>query len=202
MGDPVLDLATASMRRWACEVWRSDFDRRACSRVVLQQLFNAYSGMRKPTGWKQVRGPLSSAGLEVSRIGWQWPTPFAFEDHRGELVDLFLTSPARLKEMLVAASSHSLGIKLGATTSDFEGQPVDPVSVQAFLKSKQCSPRNAALISSLFCRAWHASDDLRRMGYGVPLACELCGEPDSVLHRFWHCTHPPLLPSGRDGRMK
>ena len=169
MGDPVLDLATASMRRWAVEVWRSDFDRRAFSRSVLQQLFASFCSLPRCSSWRTVRGPLSAAALEVHRLGWAWVEPFKFVDQHGVAIDLVLTSPGRLRELIGQASSQALGAKLGGSVGV---GPVDPSPVQAYLRSKHCDPRSAALIRSLFCCAWHSREDLRRMGYGVPLTCE------------------------------
>ena len=192
MGDPVLDLATASMRRWASECWRSDLDCHASSRSTLQQLFAGLSALKQPANWRHVRGPLSAASLELSRLGWSWPRPFNFVDHSGQVIDLCSTSPGRLKELISQASRYGFGMQLASSSEEFNGLPVDPAPVHAFLRSKQCTARSAAIVRSLFCRAWHSRTDLKAMGYGVSSSCSFCGQEDTIEHRLWHCAHQPF----------
>ena len=75
-GDPTTDLSVACALRWEC--WESDFSRRALSRSVLEGLYNRISSLSPPHSWRQVRGPLSAAKLELRRLGWSWPSAFAF----------------------------------------------------------------------------------------------------------------------------
>ena len=142
-------------------------------------------------------GPLSAMVLELGRFGWSWVGPSTFQDHQHRHLDLCRTSPARLRALLAEASQHVLGLHLGSQASardlgnDRHACVIDPAPVRSFLRSRCTPPRHAALVRSIFCRAWHTRSDLHDMGYAISPICEFCGQRDTLAHRLWDCTYAP-----------
>ena len=185
-GDSTCDLATAATRRFALEVWKSDFDRLALRRSAVDAAFAAAISRGAPRTWKGVRGPLGAMQLELRRLGWGWAAPTTLADDRGRLVHLDQVSPNMVKSMLRASRERQLASLVGAR-SGLEG-PIDPSPVRAFLASRRHDARSKALVRSVFGGACLTSADLAEMGYKVTGLCPMCGvEADTLDHRFWRC---------------
>ena len=86
-GNPSANLASASLVRWAKEVWKA-----ACSpngfpgmhnsglptlRIAWQSV--AETGATESRSWRSCRGPISAAMLALKRLGWKVSSPFAWE---------------------------------------------------------------------------------------------------------------------------
>ena len=72
--------------------------------------------MRSAT-WRNVRGPIGVAWLELQRLGWSWPTPFEYADPEGTRYSLFDFSPSTIRHHLHLATLHGLARQLARSPS-------------------------------------------------------------------------------------
>ena len=117
--DAVGSLPYAQALRWASEVWRAScrHDRMAIPIAKLGDCYRTVAA-KPPTCWREVRGPVGGAILELKRLGWSfgqgWDAPYALVTDLGDSLPLTRVSLAALRVQLAAAYGRHLERKLAA----------------------------------------------------------------------------------------
>ena len=192
-GDPTLAVSVAVAVRWAKEVWQSSWDSRALSLPDLRTIFHDGWEARSARRWATSRGPLSAISLELKRVGWSWPGAFVFRNDLDEDIVLTEVAPGRLMQLFAESRSRQLCRVLASRSAS--SYMVDPSPVLHVLKSKLLSGRAKGALRRAFQGAVFTLDRLDACGYDLPtLLCPLCGgEPDSMHHRIFKCSHPDVV---------
>ena len=117
--DAIGTLPFAQALRWASEVWRAScrHDRMA---IPMVELGNCYAAVapRPPACWRESRGPVGGAVLELRRLGWSfgegWEAPYTFVTDLGDSLTLTRVSPAALRTQLAAAAAYGRSLEAQA----------------------------------------------------------------------------------------
>jgi hypothetical protein len=195
-------------RSWAAEVWKAacGTDRMAITLADLSRFHRGVVSDGIPARWRDSRGPIGGAFLELKRIGWRFAdghsAPFAFVTDLGDTLMLTRLSPAALDIQLSAAYGRvlerRLAVKLGVV-SDYGILQTDlrvayePV-VRA-LESAKAGRIGRGVARAFACNAVWTRERLVRVG-GLLLdpTCPLCSSgPDTMWHRLWQCSHPSVV---------
>ena len=113
-------LPFAQVRRWALEVWKAScgLDRLAIPLPELSRIHADVVARVAPARWRDSRGPVGGAVLELKRLGWRFGegqlAPFTLVTDLGDSLVLTRVSPAALDVHLSAAYGRVLERKLAA----------------------------------------------------------------------------------------
>ena len=201
-------LPFAQVRRWALEVWKAScgFDRLAIPLNELLRLHAVVKARGPPTRWRDSKGPIGGAFLELRRLGWSfgdgYAAPFTLITDLGDALTLTRISPAALDVQLAAAYGRVLERKLAAkwgAVSDYGVLQSDlrlaHEPVARALNSVRAGRIGRGAARAFACNAVWTRERLVRVG-GLLLdpTCELCGTgPDTMWHRLWTCCHPQVV---------
>jgi hypothetical protein len=197
-------LPFAQVRRWAAEVWKAScgFDRMALPLTELSRIHADVAARGPPARWRDSRGPVGGAFLELSRLGWRFgegpQAPFALVIDLGDTLILTRISPAALDGHLSAAYGRTLERRLAAkwrAATDYGILQSDlrlaHEPVARAINSAKAGRIGRGAARAFACNAVWTRDRLVRVG-GLLLdaTCPLCGlAPDAMWHRLWMCSH-------------
>jgi hypothetical protein len=201
-------LPFAQARRWALEVWKASC---GCDRLAipLSELCRIHAGVVSrgaPVRWRDSRGPVGGAFLELQRLGWRFGegqlAPFTLVTDLGDKLVLTRVSPAALEVHLSAAYGRVLERRLAAkwrAATDYGVLQTDlrlaHEPVARAINSAKAGRIGRGAARAFACNAVWTRDRLVRVG-GLLLdsTCPLCGDGnDTMWHRLWLCSHPQVV---------
>jgi hypothetical protein len=201
-------LPFAQVRRWALEVWRAScgFDRMAIPLSELCRIHADVAARGAPQRWRDSRGPVGGAFLELKRLGWSFgdgqSAPFSLITDLGDTLVLTRVSPAALDVHLSAAYGRALERRLAAkwrAETDYGVLQSDlrlaHEPVARAINSAEAGRIGRGAARAFACNAVWTRDRLVRVG-GLLLdsTCPLCETgPDTMWHRLWLCSHHEVV---------
>ena len=108
---------------------------------------------RLAKAWRNARGPINIAHLELDRIGWRWRAPFIVEDDRRAEICLANISPKAFKAAARDGMMRSLARALAAkgTSAGSEGARFAFEQIRSMVTARNIPPRDEGCIRALFC---------------------------------------------------
>ena len=166
---------------------------RAAGPLSMGVLFESWGSVARapPLEWRQVRGPLGAAWLELSRAGFTWTRPHMWRSAEGAEINLTQQSPAFVKQVMMQAWDGMLQTKAaGRIAARGLGPDLGRLAVEGvrrILRSSRFSASEKTLGLACFTRAYWTHDVLIQMGYSPGAQCPLCPATDCLHHRLWQC---------------
>ena len=185
--------AAPCLLRWAREVWDATTWPRAGTVVAKTLAFMWAKVVGEKVTWKNRRGPLGTAFLEVARLGWTFQSAWVVVTEVGREIDFREVGPKNVEEFIAQRFRDQLADVATTKLNDAGFKTNGRVSteiVEKVINSKKTVHREKCLARSLACRAIWTPSRLAKAGYLVDTNCSLCGEPgDDLTHRLWKCEH-------------
>jgi hypothetical protein len=195
--DPSARLAVAATARWAAEVWRSGAHSRRA--VGLPRLLDWWGstiggeGRGQPAVWREARGPLGAAWLELKRIGWGWRSACVLVKECGTELNLLECSAAAVAKELRDAvmRDHARRLALREWPQAVEGTRVAFEPIVRALATRRWDAVGKGIVRGVACGAIWTRSRLELSGYIVAdTTCQKCGVGfDDIHHRLYLCQH-------------
>ena len=187
--DPSARLVVAAVARWAAEVWRSGAH--AGRAVGLPRLLDWWEstiggGSRgQPAGWREARGPLGAAWLELKRIGWGWRSARVLVKECGTELNLLECSAAAVAKQLRGAFVRDHAQKLAAREwpQAEAGARVAFEPIVRALATKRWDRMGKGIVRGVACGAIWTRCRLGQSGHTVvDTTCQECGVGFDDIH--------------------
>ncbi len=218
-GLPTADAEHAPVITYAKMIWRAmtrreEASMRASSLADLNAMWNAASinfipivnrvaAARRADGtipapvarkaWGDIRGPIGAAALTLTRLGWEFASPFILRDPDGVEHSLTNSSPCLTRDLMRDALRANLERKIGATLArdetSFEGRRAClDLAINASRPTRGISRHQSAAFRAVACGAIWTAVKAKERGYDIDGLCAVCRmAPDTIRHRTYGC---------------
>jgi hypothetical protein len=162
--------------------------------IPLRTLMRLWSGssLQSTKHWSQVRSPLQAALLDLRRIDWKWSHPFRFTDDLNNEINLLDASARQVSRLLLQGHIRQMERQIAADHPDTNFAGISFAHISQLLKSKKSPADHKGILTCWATGGWWTKDRMLSAGYLTGAQC-LCGEPDSLHHRLWTCSHTRVL---------
>ena len=186
--DPVFRHAFGPVIQWHRALFFAVWEpaRAPLSLNELREQWNA-AVFKARNNWRTCRGPVNACVPTLKRCRWKPCGPCSWEDQHGMPFDLPLLSPALFIKKLKQASMEALVARHNPDLVIGTHANGDTLT-SLVARSKALPPHSKACLASMAANSLWTADRLHASGMRDSSECNVCGQPDSFLHRVFHCT--------------
>ena len=132
-------------------------------------------------------GPFSVLLERLHQVAWQWISAAVFVDHHQVPCDILHCPIQELRERLCRAWQSKVLAECAPRKTMGSLQLMSPFLTTEALR--QWPDEDQALLRNCLNGTFFTNDRRKHQKQAQSTDCKFCQQPDSQMHRQWHCTH-------------